>query len=254
MKHLLKKSAVIAAALASLGSAQAAVITFESPALNSSGAVFAPLISYGDELVEAGFLVAGISNAAGAGAGDLVGALVNGSDLAATCVGVVCPSNNATTFYAGVNDGYMYLAEQTDSNKPFTIAGFKASFLANGVDPIPTVGGSGLLRIQGVKADGSGSLTQTFTLAPGNASGQLSFSSYLTTGAFATTQFKYAFIFGFYCDTTGACTNAFTNDKGQFAIDDINVSLAGAVPEPASWGLMGLGLAGMAAFVRRRRS
>lgn len=248
MKHYLKKSALAAAALASLGSAQAAVIDFDA-GLDTSAAAFAPLITHGAAVFQNGFLVAGLSNAAGATATDLVGALINGADIANTCVGVVCPSNNATTFYGGLNDGYIYLAEKTDSDVPFTIAGFAASFLANGSDPIPTATASGLLRIQGVKADGSGAITQTFQLAPAAANGSLSFSNYATTGAFATTQFKYAFIFGFYCDTNGSCTNAFTNDKGQFAIDNINVT---AVPEPTTWGLMGLGLAGIAAARRRR--
>lgn len=248
MKHLLKKSALAAAALASLGSAQAAVITFDA-GLDTSGAAFAPQITHGDAVFQSGFLVAGLSNAAGAAAGDLVGSLINGADVANICVGMVCPTNNSSTFYAGIDDGYIYLAEESDSNKPFTIAGFAASFVANGSDPIPTATASGLLRIQGVKADGSGSLTQTFQLAPAAANGSLSFSSYVTSGAFATTQFKYAFIFGFYCDTNGSCTNAFTNNKGQFAIDDINVT---AVPEPTTWALMGLGLAGIAAARRRR--
>lgn len=248
MKHLLKKSALAAAALAGLGSAQAAVITFDA-GLDATFAAYAPLITHGDALLQNGFLVAGLSNADAPAPGDFVGALLNGADLANTCAAVVCPSNNATTFYGGLNDGYIYLAEQTDSNVPFTIAGFSASFLANGSDPIPTTTASGLLRIQGVLADGSGALTQTFQLAPASGTGALSFNSYLTTGAFATAQFKYAFIFGFYCDANGACTNAFTNNKGQFAIDDINVT---AVPEPTTWALMGLGLFGMACAARRR--
>ncbi len=49
---------------------------------------------------------------------------------------------------------------------PFLLSGFSASFVGNGIDPVPTTGGAGLIRVLGVLADGSGTSFETFVLGP----------------------------------------------------------------------------------------
>jgi hypothetical protein len=247
MKKFSQHLAVTAAVLVSVGASQAAVITFEEPvdATTTQFAPFAPLLGNGDEFYQAGFWLDPFSNAPGALPGDLVGALVNGLDVANTCWSLVCPTNNPTTFYTSLNDGVLALGRQ--DALPFKVKGFDASFL--GASGEFLAGVPGLLRLQGIKTDGTGSMTQTYQL-PGPAStGALGFASYLTSGAFSNTEFDYLYAFGFFCNATGSCT-AFASDKAQFALDNINLTV---IPEPGSLALVGLGLAGIAALTRRRR-
>jgi hypothetical protein len=239
------KSAVAAAALASASLVQAVVVNFEGT-IDTTFAPNAPLMGHNDEILNNGYWIDPLSNVTGALDGDFVGALVNGSDLAATCVGITCPSNNSSTFYAALNDGYVAIGAVNAA--PFYVRGLDAAFIGASGDVLPTV--PGLVRIQGVKTDNT-SITQTFSLTGPGAGGALSFASYSTSGSFAATQFKYIFIYGFVCNSAGSCS-AFTSDKGQFAIDNLNVDVNAPVPEPSAWALMALGLTGVAAAARRR--
>lgn len=242
MKKTLIRTAVAAATLLSLGLAQAKIIDFEQ-AVASPFAPFAPLFGHNDEFYQQDFFFAPFSNDAGAQNGDLVGAMVNGADLASTCFGVVCPTNNATNFYTSLNDGV--LAFGTTSGNLFRVNGFDASFL--GASGLALPGVPGLLRLQGITATGA-SLTQTYQLPGASATGQLGFGSFLTTGAFANTDFALVYAFGFACNAAGSCS-AFTTDQAQFGLDNLDVRV---IPEPASWALVGLALAGMGALRRRR--
>lgn len=243
-KHLFRLT-LSAAALSCAVGAQAAVITFdgleESPLapLMSMG-----LLGHGDEFYQAGFLMAPFSNQESAQAGDLVGAIVDGSDVANTCASVACPTNNPTRFYTALNDGVLYLAPT--NGQAFTLNGFDASFVGAGGEIFPST--TLILRIQGTKLEG-GTMTASVNL-PGPTNGVFSFQGYATTGAYATQLFTEAYLFGLACSSTGSCS-AFSSDKGQFALDNINVT---AVPEPAQWLLMGLGLAAIGSLVRRRRA
>jgi hypothetical protein len=241
MKSRFLETFVAAAALMVAGASHAVIVDFEGD-IDTSKAGFAPFLVHNDEIVNKGFYIDAISNAAAANPGDLVGSILNGTDLASTCAGLTCPSNNSTTFLAGLNDGLFAIGAVGDAL--FRFAGFDASFIgAQGV-ALPAV--PGLVRLQGVRADNT-SITQTFNLGGPSSTGALSFRSYATTGAFSTTLFQYVYLFGFSCNTAGACA-AFSNDQAQFAIDNINVN---AIPEPSTWALMLGGLAAAAA-VRRR--
>lgn len=241
-KHLIRLALSAAALSCTLG-AQAAVITFDGMEASPS-TPYLPLLAVGDYFSQSGFYFEPFSNQAGAQLGDLVGAIVDGADVANTCASVACPTNNTTHFFTALNDGVLYLAP--DSAPSFTLQGFDASFVGAGGEVFPST--TLILRVQGSKV-GGGTLTASFFL-PGQVNGAFSFESYATSGAFATQQFTEAYIFGLACNSAGSCS-PFSSDKGQFALDNINVT---AVPEPSQWLLMGLGLAALGAFARRRNA
>jgi hypothetical protein len=231
--------------------AQATTIDFEAP-IDPTFAPFAPLFTDGDEFYQSGFRLDSLSNASDAQPGDLVGALVDGTDVANTCFSVLCPTNNPSKFYTGLNDGILVLGSLDDSL--FTVNSFDASFVGAGGDPLPSIAGA--LRLTGFRADNS-SISQTYFLTGPNANGELGFHSFLTSGAFSTTPFQYLYVFAFACNASGSCT-AFSSDRGQFALDNLDLSVASVaalvpVPEPASVALIAVGLAALAG-VRRRRA
>lgn len=240
MKLRALKTVVAAATLMAAGAAHATIVDFEGVIETTAG--FFPLLGPNDKIFNKGFYIDALSNAAAPNIGELVGAILNGSDLADSCVTITCPSNNATMFLAGLNDGLFVIGSA--DNALFRFAGFDASFIgAQGVT-LPTV--PGLVRLQGIKADNT-SITQTFNLGGPSSTGALSFKSFATTGAFSTTLFHNVYFFGFACNTGGSCS-AFSSDQAQFAIDNINVT---AVPEPSTWALVMGGLVAAAAFRRR---
>lgn len=239
MKKYLPRLAVAAAALLSIGAAQATVITFDglSP---SPFATNMPLLGDGDEFYQSGYFFAPFSNDANAQVGDLVGAIVDGADVANTCFSVACPTNNSTHFYTALNDGVLSMG--SISGAPFKLQGLSASFVGAAGEVFP--GTTLILRAQGVKASG-GTLTASINL-PGQVGGSFSFANYSYSAAFANTPMTAIYFFGLACNSSGSCS-AFSSDKGQFALDNITV-----VPEPSEWLLMGLGLVAVGAVVRRR--
>ncbi len=243
MKHPLPRLLAAVASAACIGSAGAATITFDDlePSPFATGM---PFLFDGDEFYQSGFWFAPFSNADEAEPGDFVGAIVDGSDVASTCFSVACPTNNATSFYASVNDGVLMFG--TESGLPFTVQGVSASFL--GASGVPTVTVPGLLRAQGVRADGGGSVTTT-VLLPGPTAGNYAFTDFTFEEPFAQTEFALVFFYGFACDAGGSCS-AFSTNRGQFAIDNLLVT---AIPEPSQWALLGLGLAAIGGWQRRTR-
>lgn len=247
MKHYLKQSAIALAALASM-SAQAVVITFDQP-IDTTNAPLAPLLPYttaGTEIVTQGFWFDPYSAVAGRQDGDLVGALIDGADSANICSALTCPTNATGTYLAGLNDGYLIFGAVDGS--PLRLTSFSASFIGAQGDTLAAV--PGILRISAVSAANATLATVDFNLAGLNGAGALSFATFSNTGALATTNAAFYRVRAAYCDTTGACSFTSTN-KGQWALDNINVT---AVPEPSQWALFGLGLAGVAAIARRRRA
>lgn len=230
------------AALAAGGIAHGATLGFES-ALDTSQALFAPILTHGVPLYEGGYMLTPLSPNPAATDMDLVGLLVNGSELAATCSAVVCPANNASTFFASLDDSALRLSS-AGAGVPFTLGGFSASFVGNGHDPLPTSGNAGMLKVVGVLADGSGTREETFALSTVGVDGLLGFSTFASS--FAATPLLSVSFSALRCDAQGVCSDALSN-KAQFALDDIQVS---AVPEPATWCMAALGLAAVIAMTR----
>ena len=242
MKQVFRRVALIAAIAMSAGAAQAEIIDFEQP-VGGQTALFAPLLTHDDVFLQGSYSFNTFSNTSNAQFGDLVGAMINGSDLA-MCFGVVCPSNNLSTFYGALNDGAVAFSRL--DGQSFAVNSFDASFIGGMDSSLPPV--AGLLRLQGFTRTGA-TLSQPYQLAGLNDSGALGFGSFNTSGAFASTKFAQVLAFGFACNAGGAC-NAFSTDRGQFALDNISVT---AVPEPETAAMFGLGLLAMVAAVRRRR-
>jgi hypothetical protein len=192
-----------------------------------------------------GFYVGAFSNSAFAQAGDLVGAVVDGTHADETCWALQCPARSSQ-YMSILNDGVLDIGRFSPT-EGFSVKSFSASFLGPVDSTAPPV--AGLVRLQGIKLDGT-SMTQTYNL-PGAGANGFSFTDFTTTGAFATTQFNEVFIFGFACNAAGSCS-AFNSDRGQFAIDDIVTTATAPVPEPSTWLMLGAGLLGLAAWNRRR--
>lgn len=246
MKSFSRKAAFAAATWAVFGAAQAANLTFDA-GLDASQLPFAPYLTQGAPLYQDGFQISALSSLPGAGELDLVGALVSGAELDATCQAMACPSNNASTFLVALDGSAIHLSAAA-SAMPFTLSSFSASFVGNGLDPVATTGAAGIVQVLGVLADGSGTRSESFSLAPAGLTGQLSFSTYASS--FADTPLVAAIFVAFRCDAHGVCDEALTDNGAQFALDDIAVS---AVPEPADWGMAALGL-GIVGLVCRRRT
>jgi len=168
--------------------------------------------------------------------GGFTGAVVDGRDQG-LCTGMVCPSDNLSKYYAGVNDGVLFM-NTTKAGDTLHLASFDASFIASDGNNRPIQ--AGVLQIQGMKADGS-YVNEYYTLY----TPELGFAHYSTSSAFANTDFVQLGIFAYSCDLNGMC-NAFNSDKGQFALDNVTV-----VPEPSAYLMLVLGF-GMLAVLRRR--
>lgn len=236
LRHLFCAAAVSAL---SVLPAHAGVIDFEGN--------FGPT-THGDYLQSAGYDLYFVSNAPGAQPGDLTGSYLDGAD-SQSCDSATtrCPVNNPTFYYGALDDSYIDIVSNTAANR-FRVNSFDASFIGGSaaLSSYPAV--SGLLRIQGFFADGS-SLYETYQLNGPSAAG-FQFGHYDTSAAFASNAFVEAAVFGFACNQLGNCS-AFSTDRGQFGIDNIDLT---AVPEPAGFLLFGIGMIGMGAAARRRRA
>ncbi len=235
------KSALAAAASLAVGAAGATVIDFEPGHTDTSNAPFAPLLSHFDELQQAPYSMVPYSSKAGAQAGDLVGALVDGSDLDNTCLGLICPSNNPTTFYAALNDGVLALV-RTDGAANVLVQKFDASFVAVAGDTVqPT---ALILRVDAYNATSPSPVARNDFYLPGPSNGTYSFATYSLDNTFANPAIVEVDFYGYFCTPTN-CNRS--SDKAQFALDNIAV-----VPEPAEWLLMAGGLVALGAWRRRR--
>ena len=173
--------------------------------------------------------------------GDLVGSVIDGSDNG-LCVGISCPVNNASHCYAALDDGYFYFG--MNDNSSFVLKSLQASFIGAGQSSFPAT--SGMLVLQGFNLAGAGVGSALQIGLSGPTAGSFNFASYdLSATAFGNTSFGFVRVVGYACDTSGNCNR--TADLANYALDNLVT-----VPEPGTWALLGLGLAGLGVFSRRR--
>ena len=234
------------AALAPSAHASTVTLDFESLADH--------LLGHNQTLAADGLLLTGFSNEAGARTGDFVGGIFNGAD-GRLCASLACPSNDASQYYAATNDGVLFI-DPAKAGTTFAVKSFDASFVgayADGAYPAT----AGYLEIQGYFADGSYNYIDVPLFGPEADTGEFNFYHYQLTGGFGSQQFIGLGLFGYVCDSGSGSCSAFNSNRGQFALDNLVldvVSPASAVPEPASYASLLLGLAGIAAALRRRRT
>ncbi|WP_338847420.1 NF038120 family PEP-CTERM protein [Massilia sp. W12] len=226
-------SALAVFATFAANSAQAEVLDFNN-LFTGDFSIFA----HGESFAEQGFnfTVLGDAN------GGLAGAGVSGAnDL--SCTILSCPTGNSSAYYAGLNDGALSFTRQ--DSQGFKLRALDFAFVA------PTGGlidfSVGRLVLTGQKMDGS-EIQTTVEFQPMN-NDSFNFSNWQSNGAFAQTAFRGLTINACLYTMDGSCVNPAGN-QAQFAIDNLNVAV---VPEPSTYAMMGLGLAGLAAFARRRK-
>jgi hypothetical protein len=235
LKKILLMALGAGAALLALPAAQADMISFEN--IGNGTMPDHASLHFGD------FTVTAIDNL-GPQPGALAGAVINGA--APFCFGFSCPTA-AGSYYASLFDSTMSLA--SNSSAPFQLKSFDASMVAGAAIADST---TGLLRVTGVLANHS-TAYQDFFL-DGRGAGGYAFQHFDTDAAFGADQFIALSFSSFSC-ASGLPCEADASNFGQFAIDNINVGngIAAAVPEPSSWLMLGLGLAGTIAAARRKR-
>jgi hypothetical protein len=221
MNKLIRQLAGIAALVgaAALPTAHAAtVIDFEGAALTG-------LYFPGDSFSQGGFtMTVNYDFGIVGGAGDL---------------GNAAPSGNTTQFFFNSNDGYLSLA--ASNGDAFSLDGFSAAF----VPLIPSPSPNPTIVIVAAGLNTSGAFVGYYFGLGSSSTDSFPFLTFNTAGAYqnmVSVDFYACVLDSNICVTP-------TLNNGQFALDDLRVT---AVPEPTTWLLMALGLAGLA--VRSRRS
>lgn len=243
MVSYIKTSVAAAATLLCMGAAQAGVIPyvidFESPAFSGAPGT---LVTHTDFFTQGDVWVNSLSNVAAAQAGDLVGAILDGSD-ASNCFLLTCPTNNLTTYYANLDDGLISLGML--NGLAFTIDRFDAAFMGDTTGLNTAV--PGRIIFQGVNAATGAQSAFAFNLG---ANGQFSGFAPSAASALRNTAWSQMFIYGQTCSTAGACS-AFNSNRGQFGLDNLRINV---IPEPTSLALVAAAFVGLGVARRRRQA
>lgn len=227
------KQLALAAALCTAGVANAGVLTFEGATT--------PFVFANETVTDGKYWM----TALGGTTGDMTGMFINGADQADICFGaeLKCPQNNTSTYYAALADSYLVFG--LNSGNSFRLDSFSASFIGTGSAALTR----GLLVLQGYGQDGfalGGALQVALPVA---VNGQYNFGNFVL-GDFFSTEYAAVRFLGYGCDSSGACTRGLNGSN--FAID--NIVTSADIPEPATFGLLGLGLLGMGALRRRKQA
>ena len=161
----------------------------------------------------------------------------------AAALGSVAPSGNATPFYFNSNDGALFM--QQEQGLQFSLTGFTAAFVP--LSPASTQ--TTVMAAVGFDASGSAVAAVAWLFAPQQSNGRYPFALYDNPVDFADFVDLSALVF-FSCSLSGGnlCDDP-TNNNGQFALDDIQVTV---VPEPSSVALVVLALGLLVPSLRRR--
>lgn len=217
-KHLW--GVAMAAAALCAQPAQAEVISFE-------GAATAGVYFPGDSFASGSFILTALNDF--------------GVVDTAIALGSQAPLGNATQFYFASNDGGLRIT--SSSGLGFNLEGFDVAFVP--LDPPSTQ--TTLLMARGTLQDNS--TVQAAFMFPGNGSTGYTFGIYGLTSPAGFINLRQVEFFA--CSLVGgAMCSEPTANNGQFAIDNISVSL---VPEPSAAPLLALGLTGVAGVASRAR-
>lgn len=228
LKHL---AGAVVGAVALLGAvpAMADTITFDSHGPD--------IFAGGDTFDEAGYTMQVLDTAGGGGFAGAIGD-------ASSCAVAACPAGNSSMYYLGMNDGGLNI-HRTDAST-FSLQGLDYAFVAP-VGGLPNFN-YGQLVLVGQLA-GGGTVSSAFDFPLQNAGGSYLFGAVPLGAAFGHASLSELTVSACLFDGNGSCFNPAAN-QAQFAIDNVNVS---AVPEPASYAMLMLGL-GAVAFAARRRA
>jgi len=226
-KRIVLSTAIL---LMSMPATYAAQLSFEDIAPN--------MYAGGDSFTTQGYTATVLDSAAGPG---LAGAMLDGADPF-SCFIAACPVGNDGHYFAGINDGGVRFARADALG--FQLGSLDFSFVA-------PVGGLinftvGQLVLTGKKLS-DGSLVQAFMDFPEQINGDYEFATWKFGDGFGKQILSELSVSACLYDM-GACVAPAMN-QAQFALDNVTLS---AVPEPATYLLMALGLAGLMVVARRR--